>query len=162
MTRRARTVVRFSRHCSGITNERSSTDIAAPITPTLHRFINWDAWPSREGFTGIWHDWLTMMERGEAVALVVRRREPDSAADGALVGMAGPHLLHSEEPTVGIWIRDSLQGLGFGGEAMGALAQWAFGRRGAQALFFPVFEAHEPSCRLAAKLGGTRSNAELH
>ena len=36
------------------------------------------------------------------------------------------------------------------------------GLRGAQALFFPVFEAHEPSCRLAAKLGGTRSNAELH
>ena len=33
-----------------------AAEIAAPITPTLHRFINWDAWPSREGVTGIWRE----------------------------------------------------------------------------------------------------------
>ncbi|MBM3507954.1 MAG: GNAT family N-acetyltransferase [Alphaproteobacteria bacterium] len=130
-------------------------EVAAPITPAVYRFINWDAWPTRSGLSGIWQDWLDMMAAGSGLALVIRRRERSE-----LIGMGGLHFLAECEPTAGLWIRDSMQGQGFGGEALAAMASWAFSAGDARCLYFPVFDNHEPSRRIAERLGGMRSDAD--
>lgn len=130
-------------------------EVAAPIAPSIYRFINWEGWPTATGLPGIWQDWLDMSSRGTGVVLVLRRRDPRD-----FVGICGLHFLNTPEPTAGLWIRDSMQGEGYGSEAMVTLAAWAFSERTARGVCFPVVDKHEPSRRIAERLGGAPADAD--
>lgn len=130
-------------------------EIAAPIAPSIYRFIHWEGWPTATGMPAIWQDWLDMSGNGTGLVLVLRRRDRRD-----LVGICGLHFLDTPEPTAGLWIRDSMQGQGYGGEAMAALTAWAFGERAARGVYFPVFDRHEPSRRIAERLGGARADVD--
>jgi RimJ/RimL family protein N-acetyltransferase len=130
-------------------------EISAPIAPSIYRFINWDGWPTATGLPGIWQDWLDMLARGTGLVLVLRRRDRRD-----LIGMSGLHFVEQGEPTAGLWIRDSVQGQGFGSEAMESLTSWAFNERAARGVLFPVFDSHEPSRRIAERLGGSPAEAD--
>lgn len=132
-----------------------AAELAAPITPAILHFLNWDGFGGEAGFAAVCKDWAEKMRAGSAVVLVVRDR-----AQGALVGMAGLRFLDRQEPTAGLWIRDGLQGQGYGGEAMRALAHWAFRNRKAKGIYLPVFDSHEPSRRIAEGLGGAPAVAD--
>jgi hypothetical protein len=57
-------------------------EIAAPIAPSIYRFINWDGWPTATGLPGIWQDWLDMSNRGAGLVLVLRRLGSCSSKTG--------------------------------------------------------------------------------
>src|SRR3974390_413105 len=92
----------------------------AAATPTVARYMTWDPAPSLESFAEIWRIWRTTMVAGIDGAVAVRL-----ASNGEFLGMAGMHHIVRPEPEVGIWIKETMHGRGFGREAVAALASFA-------------------------------------
>ena len=69
-------------------------------------------------------------------------------------GLVGLHHTGSETPELGIWIREDKHGLGFGGEAVRAIVQWAGQRVAAESFIYPVATQNRASRRIAEALGG--------
>ncbi|ARV60299.1 GNAT family N-acetyltransferase [Nostocales cyanobacterium HT-58-2] len=70
------------------------------------------------------------------------------------LGCAGIHEISSEQPELGIWLKKSAHGNGFGLETMNALKQWAEENLDYNYLVYPVDKANTPSRRIPEKLGG--------
>lgn len=72
------------------------------------------------------------------------------------LGCCGLHKRAADEhPEVGIWIRTSAQGRGFGYEAVSAVLAWVKKHLAYTAAIYPVDERNTASRRLAEKLGGS-------
>jgi RimJ/RimL family protein N-acetyltransferase len=119
------------------------------VTPTLTRFMAWDPSPSLRAFSAIWRAWLPAMAAGTDLALAVRL-----AATAEFLGMAGLHRVDCPQPELGIWIRESAHGLGYGREAVAATIAWAAAATGAAGFVYPVAVENLSSRRVAESLGG--------
>jgi RimJ/RimL family protein N-acetyltransferase len=124
-------------------------EIFAAVSPTITRFMAWDPSPSLATFAEVWRRWLPRMTAGTDLSLVIRLTSTDE-----FVGVAGVHGIGSAEPEVGIWLKETAHGLGYGREAIGAIAKWAPAHIGATALIYPVAKQNLPSRRLAESLHG--------
>jgi RimJ/RimL family protein N-acetyltransferase len=71
------------------------------------------------------------------------------------LGVAGVHRIGSPEPEVGIWIRETAHGRGYGRESIEAIVKWAPANIGAEAFIYPVVTQNHPSHRLAQSLHGS-------
>ena len=116
-------------------------DVYQAITPTLTRFMAFEPEASPEDFANVW--------QGEEVIFVARRRE-----DRQFVGVGGAHNLRSRTPELGIWVKESLHGQGYGREIVQGIARWVSERFQPQHLIYPVAEQNTASRRLAESLGG--------
>jgi len=125
-------------------------------TPTVARFMTWEPAPSLEAFEPIWQSWILKMRAGTDVSLAVRDK-PSSE----FLGTAGLHNTHAVEPEVGIWIKESRHGYGYGREAVAMIVAFAAGQLGKRAVVYPVVEQNGPSRRLAESLGGRIIGARL-
>ena len=125
-------------------------EIFAAVSPTITRFMSWDPSPSPAAFAEVWRQWLPRMTAGTDLSLVIRLR-----ATGEFLGVAGIHRIGSAEPEVGIWLKETAHGLGYGREAVAAIVQWSPAHIGATALIYPVAKQNRPSRRLAESLHGT-------
>ncbi len=99
---------------------RSFTEVDAPesfasATPTLTRFMGWEPSPTLSAFAEVWREWLPRMAAGTDLHLAIRLR-----VSGEFVGMAGLHRIGEPGPEVGIWIKESAHGCGYGREAVAA------------------------------------------
>jgi RimJ/RimL family protein N-acetyltransferase len=128
---------------------RDAREAHAAATPTLARYMSWDPAPSLESFEQTWRIWLTTMVAGIDMAVAVRL-----SSNGEFLGMAGLHHIVRPEPEVGIWIKETMHGHGFGREAIAAVVSFAGAELGKQAVLYPVAEQNFPSRRLAEILGG--------
>jgi RimJ/RimL family protein N-acetyltransferase len=124
-------------------------EIFAAVSPAITRFMAWDPSPSLAGFAEVWRQWLPRMTAGTDLSLVIRLRVTDE-----FLGVAGVHRIGSAEPEVGIWLKETVHGLGYGREAIGAIVKWAPAHIGATALIYPVAKQNHPSRRLAESLHG--------
>ena len=124
-------------------------EIFAAVSPTISRFMSWDPSPSPAAFAEVWRQWLPRMTAGTDLSLVIRLTSTDE-----FVGVAGIHHIGSAEPEVGIWLKETAHGLGYGREAIGAIAKWAPAHIGATALIYPVAKQNRPSRGLAESLHG--------
>jgi RimJ/RimL family protein N-acetyltransferase len=124
-------------------------EIFAAVSPAITRFMAWDPSPSPAAFAEVWRQWLPRMAAGTDLSLVIRLTSTDE-----FVGVAGIHHIGSAEPEVGIWLKEAAHGLGYGREAIGAIAKWAPAYIGATALIYPVAKQNLPSRRLAESLHG--------
>jgi len=124
-------------------------EIFAAVSPTITRFMAWDPSPSLAAFAEVWRQWLPRMTAGTDLSLVIRLTSTDE-----FLGVAGIHHIGSAEPEVGIWLKETAHGLGYGREAIGAIAKWAPAHIGATALIYPVAKQNLPSRRLAESLRG--------
>lgn len=120
------------------------------ITPTLTRYLSFDPAPSKDVFNAIWQTWLPKIDAGVDFAFAIRQR-----ASGSFVGLAGLHRTNDAEPELGIWVRETEHGRGYGREAVQAVAAWAVQTFGPAAFIYPVAKANTPSRRLAESLGGS-------
>ena len=111
--------------------------------------MNWDPPPSLQEYETIWRTWLPAMETGTDLHLVIR-----SASSRELLGVAGLHNIGLAELELGIWIKESAQGTGYGREAVAAVIRWASSRFGVAAFSWPVAEENVRSRRLAEALNG--------
>ena len=124
-------------------------DVYQAITPTLTRFMTFEPEASPEDFANVWQGWLPLMREGEEVIFVARRRE-----DREFVGVGGAHNLRSHTPELGIWVKESLHGQGYGREIVESIARWVSERFQPQHLIYPVAEQNTASRRLVESLGG--------
>lgn len=124
-------------------------EVYQAITPTLTRFMNFEPEESPEAFANVWQAWLPLIREGEEVIFVARLRDGKG-----FVGMGGAHDLHSQTPELGIWVKETQQGHGYGREMVHAMAVWASERYRPQHFVYPVAEQNTPSRRIAESLGG--------
>ena len=70
------------------------------------------------------------------------------------LGAAGLHHINTEAPELGIWIKKSAHGHGYGKEAMVALKTWADDNLHYEYLRYPVDKDNIPSRKIPEFLGG--------
>ena len=121
----------------------------AGASATVTRFMKWEPAPSPEAFADLWRNWIAGMKAGSELSLVLRLR-----ATGEFLGVAGLHSIGSANVEIGIWLKESAQGLGYGREAIDAIVAWAGKHIAAEGFIYPVVEQNRASRRLVESLGG--------
>src|SRR5687767_7724973 len=127
--------------------EGDAADVFAGITPGLTRFMTWEPPDSLESFAEVWRSWLTAQNDGTDLQLTIR-------AGDEFVGLVGLHGLRDAEPELGMWLKESAQGKGYGYEAAAAVIDWAAQHYAISTFQWPVAVENTPSRRIAEKLGG--------
>ncbi len=124
--------------------EQDAVESFPCITPTLTRYMSWEPPASLEEYAQVWGRWLPAIADGSDIERVGAR----------FTGLVGLHHTGSETPELGIWVREDKHGLGFGGEAVRAVVQWASEWVVAKHFIYPVATQNRASRRIAEALGG--------
>lgn len=123
-------------------------DICETFTPTVTRWM----WPSApktlEQITEHIRTKQAAMSRGEELAMVVLTNASE------FIGYIAIHQLNTRTPELGIWLRETAQGKGYGFEALSLLIQWANETLTFDYLKYPVAKENTASRALIEKLGG--------
>src|SRR5436190_1287485 len=122
-------------------------EVFACITPAITRFMRWEP-PS-------WSEYIARCEeRLKAPApttfsFVIRRRDSKEC-----LGIAGLEECNTESPELGLWMKESAHGQGFGLEVVAAVAEWAHKTLGKECFIYPVAVRNTASRRIAERLHG--------
>ena len=68
--------------------------------------------------------------------------------------MAGLEACNTESPELGLWMKESAHGQGFGREVVAAVAEWAHQTLGKGSFIYPVAAQNIASRRIAERLHG--------
>jgi RimJ/RimL family protein N-acetyltransferase len=130
-------------------------EVFACITPAIAKFMPWEP-PS-------WTEYVMRCEKRvqapepNTFSFVIRRHD-----NRECLGMASLEGADSASPEVGLWLKESAHGQGFGQEVVAALIQWGHETLGKLSFIYPVAVENTPSRRIAEKLHGeiigTRTN----
>lgn len=117
------------------------------ITPSITEFMPWEP-PS-------WSDYVTRCEeRVQApepnkFSFVVRRLD-----NMECLGMASFEDADSASPELGLWLKESAHGQGFGREVVASLIEWGHASFGKESFSYPVAVENTASRRIAENLHG--------
>src|SRR5215471_8850075 len=106
-------------------------EVFACITPAIAKFMPWEP-PS-------WSEYVARCERRAQApepnqfSFVVRRLD-----NRECLGMCSFEDADSVSPEVGLWLKESAHGQGFGTEAVAALIQWGHATFGKESSTYPV------------------------
>jgi [ribosomal protein S5]-alanine N-acetyltransferase len=92
---------------------------------------------------------LKKMIRGDEIILVILEKKSQE-----FLGCTGIHKLKSDSPEIGIWLKKSAHGYGYGLETVTTLKEWADENLDYEYLIYPVDVANIPSRRIPERLGG--------
>jgi [ribosomal protein S5]-alanine N-acetyltransferase len=92
---------------------------------------------------------LLNMQNGDDLILVILRKDSQE-----FLGCSGIHTINSKYPEIGIWLKKSAHGSGYGIEAITALKDWTHSNLNYEYLLYPVDRANIPSHRIPERLGG--------
>ena len=95
------------------------------------------------------NDSLGEIQTGNHLVLVILKKDSQE-----FLGCTGIHDIHSKHPELGIWLKKSAQGKGYGLEAITVLKRWADENLDYEYLIYDVDKANIPSRRIPEKLGG--------
>ena len=99
-------------------------------------------------------DSLQSMEQGTNLQMVILKKET-----GEFLGCAGIHELNTPRPELGIWLKQSAHGNGYGLETISALKEWADNNLDYEYIRYPVDEDNLPSRRIPEFLKGEVRNS---
>jgi RimJ/RimL family protein N-acetyltransferase len=122
-------------------------EIFGCITPAIARFMPWEP-PS-------WSEYVTRCEKRvqapepNRFSFVIRRRD-----NRECLGMASFEDADSVSPEVGLWLRESAHGQGFGREVVTALVEWGHATLSKGSFIYPVAVQNTASRRIAESLHG--------
>jgi RimJ/RimL family protein N-acetyltransferase len=88
---------------------------------------------------------LSKMQNGNELVVVILDKDSQE-----FLGCSGIHKLNSKHPELGIWLKKSAHGNGYGLETITALKEWAESKY----LIYPVDRANIRSCKIPESLGG--------
>lgn len=88
------------------------------------------------------------VERQEIVVAILHKETRE------YLGNAGLHQINSRTPELGIWVKKSAQGNGYGKEAIKALKEWADKHLLYDYVKYPVHIENIPSRKIPESLGG--------
>lgn len=128
--------------------------IFAAIDRTMARFLVWEPPASLEAFERTGADWLSRMEKGSDLPLLIRL-----AATQEFLGMATLQNMDTAEPGLGIWLKEGSHGKGYGREAGQAVLGWLHDVLRIESVQYPVVAGDIPSKRLAEALGGRKGGS---
>jgi RimJ/RimL family protein N-acetyltransferase len=122
-------------------------EVFACITPAIARFMRWEP-PS-------WSEYLARCEERmrapepNTFSFVIRRQN-----NRECLGMTAVEACDTESPKLGLWIKESAHGQGFGREVVARVAEWAHKTLGKGSFIYPVAVQNTASRRIAERLGG--------
>jgi RimJ/RimL family protein N-acetyltransferase len=122
-------------------------EVFSCITPAIAKFMPWEP-PS-------WSEYVARCEKRVQAAdpnrfsFVVRRLD-----NRECLGMASFEGADSVSPELGLWLKESAHGKGFGREVVAALVEWGHATLGKQSFLYPVAVENTASRRIAEKLRG--------
>jgi RimJ/RimL family protein N-acetyltransferase len=120
-------------------------DVFRCITPAVTRFMAWDP-PAFEDYRARCETLVRDGGRTE-VQFVIRRT-------GECLGVTAVERPQDELPELGIWMKETAHGQGYGREAVEALARWASAAWDRAGFLYPVALENVASRRIAEGLGG--------
>ena len=94
-------------------------------------------------------DSLKELSIGKTLQLVILDKDSED-----FLGCAGLHNIDQKNPELGIWLKKSAHGHGFGREAINAIKKWADENIDYEYLKYPVAEENIPSRKIPESLGG--------
>lgn len=118
------------------------------ITPTVARFMAWEPPRSLAEYKARRHAML-WSEGQTNLSLVIRRDD-----SGECLGIAGLDGVDLPCPELGLWLKETTHGRGYGREAVRAVAEWASRTLGKNGFIYPAAVQNIPSRRIAEGLGG--------
>jgi RimJ/RimL family protein N-acetyltransferase len=117
------------------------------ITPAIAKFMPWEP-PS-------WSEYVTRCEKrvqtpeANNFSFVIRRLDNNEC-----LGMASFEAADSVSPELGLWLKESAHGQGFGAEVVAALVKWGHATFGKGSFVYPVAVQNTASRRIAENLHG--------
>jgi len=117
------------------------------ITPAIAKFMPWEP-PS-------WSEYVARCEKrvqvpeADKFAFVIRRLD-----NSECLGMASLEDADSVSPELGLWLKESAHGQGFGREVVAALLEWGHATLGKGSFIYPVAVENTASRRIAENLHG--------
>jgi len=117
------------------------------ITPAIAKFMPWEP-PS-------WSEYLARCEKRVGApephkfSFVIRRLDNKEC-----LGMASFEGADSVSPELGLWLKESAHGHGFGREVVAALVEWGHATLGKESFLYPVAVQNTASRRIAEYLHG--------
>jgi RimJ/RimL family protein N-acetyltransferase len=122
-------------------------DVFACITPAISKFMPWEP-PS-------WNEYVARCEKR------VQAPEPNNFTfvnrrldNKECLGLASLEDADAASPEVGLWLKESAHGQGFGREVMAALVEWGHETFGKEGFIYPVAVQNIASRRIAESLHG--------
>jgi len=123
-------------------------EVFACITPAVARFMSWEPPKSFSEYKARREARLQAADPTE-FTFVIRRRDTKEC-----LGITALERADQSSPELGIWMKESAHGQGYGGEAVRAIAEWATKDLGKDTFLYPVAVENIASRRIAEKLHG--------
>ncbi len=117
------------------------------ITPAIAKFMPWEP-PT-------WSEYVARCEKRaqspdpDRLSFVIRRID-----NRECLGMASFEGADSVSPELGLWLKESVHGQGFGREVVAALVEWGHTSLGKGSFIYPVAVQNTASRRIAERLHG--------
>lgn len=89
------------------------------------------------------------MQKGKEVVCSILKKDT-----GEFLGCAGLHSINTPTPELGIWVKISAHGHGYGKEAMHGLKHWADQHLQYTSIHYPVAKENAASRKIPESLGG--------
>ena len=131
------------------TSEGYAREVFANFTPAITELMYPAAPNAIEETLAFLRGARSRIQDGADLQVVVLLSEDDE-----FLGHGGLHHLDSRTPELGIWIKKTAHGEGYGREAITALCRWALDNLDFDYLKYPVDRGNIPSRRIPESLGG--------
>jgi RimJ/RimL family protein N-acetyltransferase len=122
-------------------------DVFACITPAITRYLTWEP-PTWDEYVARCEAQLRARDPNE-FSFVIRRSDSNEC-----LGMAALEHADQPSPEIGLWLKETAHGQGFGREVVEALIAWASQSLGIQSFTYPVAVQNTASRRIAEALSG--------
>lgn len=131
-----------------IVSDNNVEDIFRELTPTIAKFLPFIPTNKKEDTYGFVAYSLGQLEQQKDITLVASDRHT-----GEFIGCCGIHDISEESISLGIWIKESASGKGYGKEIIKALEQFVFDHIPVDYLIYNVEKNNAGSINIAEKLG---------
>lgn len=130
-------------------SEEYAKDIFQNFTEEITTYMHPAAPKTIDDVLAYVHEQFLEMQKGEQFPVIILNKET-----GEFLGGGGAHQLHSMTPALGIWIKQSAHGHGYGREAVTALKKWLDEHVTYTYIKYPVDRKNTQSRKIAESLGG--------
>lgn len=124
-------------------------DCFREFTPEITTYMHPAPSKDPSGVETFINESLEGLQDGTNLQLVILKKDSEE-----FLGCAGLHQPHTKHPELGVWVKKSAHGQGYGREAMTALKQWTDAHIDYEYILYPVDRDNIPSRKIPESLGG--------
>ncbi|MDR0228699.1 MAG: GNAT family N-acetyltransferase [Flavobacteriaceae bacterium] len=131
-----------------IVNEQYKEDIFRELTPTVAKFLPFIPTGKIEDTQGFIDYSLGQLDKGQDITLLATDKQT-----GEFIGCCGIHDINEENISLGIWLKESAFGKGYGTELIQGLETYVNQNLPVDYLIYNVEKNNHGSIKIAEKLG---------